>query len=201
MAKLSREFYQRDTVEVAGDLIGRILVHRTHEGLTAGRIVEAEAYAGRNDAACHSARGRRDGRTAVMYGPGGFSYVYLIYGMYYCMNIVTRPPDEPEAVLIRALEPIEGSCLMASRRGISDISKEKNLRQLCAGPGKLCISMGISKDCYGLDLCGDKLFLEEGTIPEKESIIATKRINVNYAGDASDYPWRFILKGSCFLSR
>ena len=201
MPKLSREFYHRDTVEVARDLLGRILVRRTSEGLTAGRIVETEAYAGPNDAACHSARGARNGRTAIMYGPGGFSYVYLIYGMYYCMNIVTKPPDEPEAVLIRALEPLDGLRLMADRRNMSDIAKQKNLRNLCNGPGKLCISMNINKDCYGLDLCGDKLYLEEGSEPEGGSIVATKRINVDYAGIASGYPWRFVLKDSPFLSK
>ncbi|MDR0469540.1 MAG: DNA-3-methyladenine glycosylase [Peptococcaceae bacterium] len=205
MAKLPRGFYHRDTVEIAEDLIGRVLVHRTADGVTAGRIVEAEAYAGKNDAACHSAKGNSNGRTAVMYGSGGFAYVYLIYGMYYCMNIVTRAEGEPEAVLIRALEPLEGIRLMASRRGVEapdnmDTPASKLLRNLCAGPGKLCIAMAIDKRCYGLDLCGSELFLDEGTKPAAGSIAATKRINVDYAGEAADYPWRFILKDSPYLS-
>lgn len=200
-SKLTREFYRQDTVEVARDLIGRTLVHRTNEGLTAGKIVEAEAYAGRTDAACHSARGSREGRTSVMYGPEGFAYIYLIYGMYNCMNIVTGSVNEPEAVLIRALEPLVGLKLMWSRRGMQDTGKEKDLRRLCAGPGRLCMAMAIDKTCYGLDLCGDKLYLEKGERPAGESIITTPRINVDYAGEAADYPWRFILKDSPFLSQ
>lgn len=201
----------RDTVEIAEDLIGRIMVRRTSAGLTAGRIVEAEAYTGKNDAACHSARGNRGGRTAVMYGSGGFAYVYLIYGMYYCMNIVTRPEGDPEAILIRALEPLEGIPLMCGRRGVSAADeraqqqgwekKDKALYGLCSGPGKLCIAMAIDKSCYGLDLCGDELFLEEGKKPAQGRIAATKRINVEYAGEAADYPWRFVLKDSLSLSR
>ena len=202
-AKLTRDFYMRDTVEVAKDLIGRVLIRRASGGLTAGRIVEAEAYAGAKDAACHSARGKRGGRTEVMYGPGGFAYVYLIYGMYYCMNIVTRPAGEPEAVLIRALEPLDGLPLMCVRRGIAGDGGgyEKNRRNLCAGPGKLSIAMGIDKSCYGLDLCGDALYLEEGRKPPEGEVGATPRINVGYAGEAADYPWRFILKGSPYLSK
>jgi DNA-3-methyladenine glycosylase len=200
MERLAREFYLRDTVEVARDLIGRVLVHRASEGTTSGRIVEAEAYAGPGDAACHSARGAPTGRSAVMYGPGGFAYVYLIYGMYHCMNIVTRAPGEPEAVLIRALEPLEGVALMGSRRGISDPGSPGNLRKLCAGPGKLCIAMGIDRGCYGLDLCGGELYLEKGEKPPLCDIASTKRVNVGYAGEAADYPWRFVLIGSPFLS-
>jgi len=201
MNKLKREFYQRDTVEVARDLLGRVLIRHTQDGVTAGKIVETEAYAGINDAACHSARGTKKGRTAVMYGPGGFAYIYLIYGMYYCMNVVTRPEGEPEAVLIRALEPIEGIPLMGNRRKATDLNKPKHFRNLCAGPGKLCIAMAIDKSCYGMDLCGDKLYLEEGTTPAAEDIIATKRINITYAGKAADYPWRFVIKNNPFASK
>ena len=197
MAKLPREFYIRDTVEVARDLIGKLLIHHASDGVTAGMIVEAEAYAGKKDAACHAARGSRDGRTAVMYGQGGFAYVYLIYGMYYCMNVVTRGEGEPEAVLIRALAPVEGVALMNKRRGITDIGAN---RTLCAGPGRLCIAMAIDKNCYGLDLSGEKLFLEEGEKPAEEDIVATKRINMGNVGEAADYPWRFVLKGSPYLS-
>ena len=206
----------RDTVEVAEDLVGRIMIRHTSAGLTAGRIVEAEAYAGVRDAACHSARGNRNGRTAVMYGPGGFAYVYLIYGMNYCMNVVTKPEGEPEAVLIRALEPLEGVPLMSLRRGIvvpeeardTDANRgggnrdrgNKVLRNLCSGPGKLCVAMAIDKSCYGLDLRGDGLYIEEGAKPTAGQVAATKRVNVGYAGEAAEYPWRFILKGSPFLS-
>ncbi|MEL7624464.1 MAG: DNA-3-methyladenine glycosylase [Clostridiales bacterium] len=200
MTRLERSFYLKDTVEVARNLLGMILVRQTGEGLTAGRIVETEAYAGAADAACHAARGRRGGRTAVMYGPGGFAYVYLIYGMYYCMNVVTRAEEEPEAVLIRALEPLTGLELMAKRRNIRDVGSKKGLHSLCTGPGKLCQAMAIDKDCYGLDLCGSELYIEQGQRPAARDIAATKRINIDYAGEAKDYPWRFLLRDNPYVS-
>ncbi len=177
-----------------------ILVRQTGEGLTAGIIVETEAYVGAADAACHAAKGRRNGRTAVMYGPGGFAYVYFIYGMYYCMNVVTRKAEEPEAVLIRALEPLEGLELMASRRGVSDIGSKKGLHSLCTGPGKLCQAMAIDKDCYGMDLCGNQLYIEQGQRPAARDIVAAKRINIDYAAEAADYPWRFLLRDNPYVS-
>ncbi len=185
--KLNREFYTRDTLSVAKDLLGKILVHKTEEGTVKGRIIEVEAYLGKSDAACHSYKANPFGRTNVMYGDGGYSYVYFIYGMYYCFNVVTNKKDIPEAVLIRAVHPLEGIELMKERR------KTEKLNNLCSGPGKLCIAFGIDKSCYGLDLCGDKLYIEDGAVYEDEIIVATKRINVDYAGEAANYPYRFIL--------
>ncbi|MCL2122086.1 MAG: DNA-3-methyladenine glycosylase [Clostridiales bacterium] len=200
MKKLDRAFFLRDTITVAGDLLGRILVHHTEEGLTAGRIVETEAYCGVSDAACHSAKGNRQGRVAIMYGEGGFAYVYLIYGMYCCMNVVTRPEEHPEAVLIRALEPLEGVALMAERRNQKGLTEEQQWRALCSGPGKLCQAMAIDRSCYGLDLLGDKLYLLEGQPIAAEEVGTTARINVSYAGEAAAYPWRFIIKDSSYVS-
>jgi DNA-3-methyladenine glycosylase len=217
MTRLERDFYLQDTVEAARSLLGMILVRRTDQGLTAGKIVETEAYAGPEDAACHSAKGDRRGRTAVMYGSGGFAYVYLIYGMYYCMNVVTKGEGAPEAVLIRALEPLEGLELMAKRRGLgragsnkepqgldrsggSKEPQEGSLYNLCAGPGKLCQAMAIDKACYGLDLCGDELYIERGPKPAGGDILAAKRINVDYAGEAKDYLWRFLLRDNPYVS-
>ncbi|MDR1472177.1 MAG: DNA-3-methyladenine glycosylase [Synergistaceae bacterium] len=194
---LRREFYMDDAVTAARKLLGAVLVHDSPLGLTAGRIVETEAYAGQGDAACHShkmAAPIAGHRTSVMFGPGGFVYVYLIYGMYNCFNVVTNRPGEPEAVLIRALEPTRGLELMMERRGTDDVKK------LCGGPGKLCIALGITRELYGADLCGERIFIEEGESPPDGSILATKRINVSYSGEAADYPYRFVIRGSGFLS-
>jgi DNA-3-methyladenine glycosylase len=193
--KLVRRFYERDTLTVARELIGKKLVHETEEGIVSGRIVETEAYIGPDDKAAHSCNGRRTERTGVMYWPGGYAYVYLIYGMYCCFNIVTNVAEKPEAVLIRALEPEKGVELMMKRRN------SKNLYSLCSGPGKLCIAMGISRAENKVDLCGDKLYLLDGGLKPGEEIITTPRKNIDYAGEAKDYPWRFIIRGNKYVSR
>jgi len=193
--KLTREFYERDTLTVARKLLGKYLVRTTQEGTTIGKIVEVEAYIGPDDAAAHTFRSLRSKRTEVAYGPGGFAYVYMIYGMYYCFNIVTNVAEKPEVVLVRALEPIEGLELMKKRRNTDKI------KNLCSGPGKLCSAMDITKADNGTDLCGDSLFLlDNADIPDDE-IAATPRINIDYAGEAKDYLWRFIIKGNKFVSR
>ncbi|MCX7842569.1 MAG: DNA-3-methyladenine glycosylase [Clostridia bacterium] len=193
--KLKREFYERNTLIVAKDLLGKHLVRVSDEGTTVGKIVEVEAYIGPDDAAAHSCRGLRSSRTEVMYGPGGFAYVYLIYGMYHCFNIVTNTSEKPEAVLIRALEPVEGLELMKIRR------KTDALKKLCSGPGKLCAAMGINREQNGLDLCGDVLYLAEGDRIDEKDIAATPRINIDYAGEAKDYLWRFIIRDNKFVSK
>ena len=189
--KLDRNFYLRSGLEVARDLIGKKIFHNSPEGLTGGIIVETEAYMGSLDAAAHSYKGLT-ARTQIQYGLGGFAYVYMIYGMYFCMNVVANVENIPDAVLIRALQPTDGINLMRKRRG------KNNLRDLCSGPGKLAQAMGIDKNHYGVDLCGDEIFIETTNIlPE---VTATKRINVDYAGDAANYLWRYIMTGSEFLS-
>jgi len=192
--KIAREFYQRSSLEVARDLLGLVIVHQTEEGITKGKIVEVEAYMGTLDAAAHSFKNTRSPRTEVQYGEGGYAYIYLIYGMYYCMNIVTNIIDKPEVVLLRALEPMEGIELMKQRR------KTDKLNNLCSGPGKLCSAMGINKSSYGVDLCGTQLYLETPEIRESIETIASKRINIDYAGEAKDYLWRFTIKDSKFIS-
>jgi len=194
---LERDFYMTGAVEAARRLLGMILVRRTHDGCMSGVIVEAEAYAGHSDAACHSYKRPAPGgnhRTNVMFGPGGFAYVYFIYGMHCCFNVVTNLPEYPEAVLIRALEPIEGMELMKARRGVSDI------KNLCSGPGKLCKALGITTADYGADLCGDEIFIACGDEPPDEAVASTPRINVDYAGEASAFPYRFVIRDSKFLS-
>ena len=185
---LPREFYERDTVQVAKELVGQILVRNTPEGETRGVIVETEAYLGKIDPAAHSYKSALD-RVRVQYGPAGCAYVYLIYGMHWCFNITSGPAGIPEAILIRALEPLSGLELMAARRGT-----DKPL-QLCSGPGKLCRAMEIGKAQYGADLCSREsgLWLEAGKVLET---YATPRIGVDYAGEAALWPLRFVAKDS-----
>ena len=191
---LPRDFYRMDAVTVARGLLGAILVKRSAEGTTSGIIVETEAYAGHSDAACHAFKHSSPSpghRTRVMFGDGGYAYVYFIYGMYSCFNVTANVAGNPEAVLVRALEPAEGIELMHTRR---------NARNLCGGPGKLCQALGITLSDYGRDLCGDELFILDGKSVPDEAMLATPRINVDYAGEASAYPYRFVIKDSKFLS-
>lgn len=194
--KLERDFYLRDGILVAKDLLGKILVHNSKDGVVKGKIVEVEAYMGNVDKGAHSYKdkGKRNGRTMIQYGEGGYAYIYMIYGMYYCMNVVANIENVPEAILIRGIEPIEGIDLMKIRRGTDKV------KNLCNGPGKLCIAFDIDKACYGMDLCGDTLYIEEPEIQEAFEIIASKRINIDYAEEAADYLYRFTIKGSKYIS-
>ena len=191
--KLERDFYLRPGVEVAPELIGKQLVHCSLEGITKGIIVEVEAYIGPGDAASHAYRSLYTDRTAIQYGHGGFAYIYSIYGIHLCMNVVVNKKDFPEVVLIRALEPTYGLELMRIRR------KKEQVKDLCNGPGKLSQAMGIKKTHYGEDLCGNELYIE-ATDYKGVSVSATKRINIDYAGKAADYLWRFIQTDSRFVS-
>ena len=184
MEKLTRSFYTRDSLTVARELLGKILVHRLDGRTLAGRIVETEAYRGPQDRAAHSYGGRRTARTEVMFGPGGYAYVYLIYGMHCCLNVVAATVDQPQAVLLRAVAP-------APEWG--------DLRRDGAGPGKLCQALAITRDCYGLDLCQDRLYLlDDGFSPQ--DVARSRRIGIDYAGEARDYPWRFFLPGNPHVS-
>lgn len=194
-AKLSREFYNRDVLTVAEEILGKTLVHKTKEGVAKGKIVEVEAYNGLCDKAAHSYQNLRTERTKIQYGQGGYAYVYLIYGMHICMNIVTNRKDLPEVLLLRALEPVEGIDLMKKRR------KTDNLKNLCSGPGKLSQAMGITRENYGEDLCGDSFYLEDAPVLAPEEIWRTKRINIDYAEEAADFLWRFSVKGNPYVSR
>jgi len=190
--KLPREFYARPVLTVARECIGKILVHRTPAGEAAGRIVEAEAYRGPRDLAAHSARGLTR-RTAAMFGPPGFAYVYLLYGVSWAINLVVAAEGEPHAVLIRALEPVRGVELMTRRRAKPAISRE-----LTNGPGKLAQALAITGTQYGADLCDDALFLEESGY--RPAIGRSPRINVEYAGAWALKPWRFYERGNRYVS-
>ncbi|MGH7814086.1 MAG: DNA-3-methyladenine glycosylase [Candidatus Binataceae bacterium] len=191
--KLSRDFYARPVLAVARDCIGKVLVHRTMEGEAAGRIVETEAYRGPLDLAAHSSRGLTK-RTAVMFGPPGHAYVYLLYGVNWALNLIVADEGEPHAVLIRALEPVRGIELMARRR-----RQPPDSRGLTNGPGKLTQALAITGADYGRDLCGNELFLEESNRPPGP-IGRSPRINVDYAGDWAKRPWRFHERGNRFVS-
>ncbi len=190
---LPREFYARPVLSVAKACIGKLLVHRTKQGLTVGRIVETEAYRGPEDRAAHSFGGRRTARTEVMFGPPGYAYVFFVYGMHYQFNIVTTREGAPHAVLVRAVEPMLGVEWMAKRRNLPATS-----RDLTNGPGKLCQAFAIDKRAYGLDLCASELFLADR--PRTRSAAST-RIGIDYAGDWAQKPWRFFDPKSRYVSR
>ena len=203
MDKLDRNFYLRDTLTVARELLGMELVHRINGFTVAGRIVETEAYIGPEDKASHSFGGRRTDRNEVMYRIGGTCYVFLIYGMHHCFNVVTGQEGKPEAVLIRAVEPVLGAGHMSLLRyGMElDTLPEKKRTELCNGPGKLCRTMGIGKKENGTDLCGDMLFIRAPQTSEPFVIKSSPRINIDYAEEYKDKPWRFYIDGNRYVSR
>ena len=202
MARLPREFYDRDTVKVAQDLLGKYLVRNLNGELLVGRITETEAYIGRCDKACHAYNYRRTARTETLFMAPGHAYIYLIYGMYNCLNFVTEPEGEPAAVLLRAVEPVAGmDTLLRLRYGDKPLTpyRQKNFLN---GPGKVCRGFALSKAENRLDLTGDTLFIcespEDVGLPSpespKEHICAGPRIGIDYAEEARDFPWRFWLQ-------
>jgi len=195
--KLPREFYTRsNVVAVARELLGKLLVIPAHNGKrVSGTIVEVEAYRGPQDRAAHSFGGRRTKRTETMYGIGGTAYVFFVYGMYYQFNIVTNASDMPQAVLIRAVEPVEGIELMRKRR------QGKSDHNLTNGPGKLSIAMGIDRKLDAADLLGDRVWLEQGQTVPRSQIASGPRIGIDYAEEWIDKPWRFWIRDNPFVSR
>jgi DNA-3-methyladenine glycosylase len=194
---LQRNFYQKDTIEVAKNLLGKILVHETPEGTTAGRIVEVEAYRGPEDLAAHSSGGRRTPRNECMYGEKGHAYVYFIYGLYFCFNVTAGcVVGKPEAVLFRALEPVEGEELMFKRRKVV-AGKAPNLAN---GPSRLCMAMGITKAQNRCDMTAPPLYIKDAPVVPMEDIVETTRIGVDYGKEYKDMPWRFYIKGNRFVS-
>ncbi len=196
-SKLPRKFYTRsNVVTVARELLGKLLVVPADNGeRISGRIVEVEAYRGPQDRAAHSYSGRRTKRTETMYGIGGTAYVFFVYGMYYQFNVVTNVADAPHAVLIRAIEPVEGIELMRKRRhGQSD-------HNLTNGPGKLCIAMAIDRKLDAADLLGNRVWLEDAEHIPRSQIASGPRIGIDYAAEWRDKPWRFWIKRNPYVSR
>lgn len=180
--KLPRRFYDRDTVEVAKALLGKLLVHVVEGRPRVGRIVETEAYLGPHDLAAHSAKGLTE-RTRPMFGPPGHAYVYLIYGIHHCMNVVTQPEGVAAAVLLRAVEPV------------------LNVEGRTQGPGLLCRALGIDRRLSAHDLLSDELFIAEDAYPDRFTIVRRPRIGVDYAGRWARRLLRFYIAGNVFVSR
>jgi DNA-3-methyladenine glycosylase len=189
---LPATFYDRDTEHVSRELLGCVLECTTPEGKASGIIVETEAYVGEHDPACHAAAGRT-GRTAPLYGRPGIAYVYFIYGMYWCVNAVTRAEGLPSAVLIRALEPLTGIELMRARRGPA-----RSDRELTNGPGKLCIALGIGRGHNGASLQRGSLVIREGERVAGRDVVVASRIGIK---KAADWPLRWYIKNNDFVSR
>ncbi|HHU55914.1 MAG TPA: DNA-3-methyladenine glycosylase [Acholeplasmataceae bacterium] len=201
MKKLKPSFYMRSSLEVAKDLLGKHLVHIVNDTKLVGKIVEVEAYMGPFDKAAHSYNNRRTKRNEAMYGPGGHAYIYLIYGMYYCLNVVTNEINIPEGVLIRALEPIEGHQQMALNRFNKPFDKlsNKEFLNLTSGPGKLTKAFDITLKQYGQSFNSETLYILDA--PLHEQIKESPRINIDYAEEARFYPWRFYLDKNKFVSK
>jgi len=188
-ARLPRAFYARPTLEVAPDLLGKYIVFESPDGKLSARIVEVEAYIGRDDPACHAARGKTD-RNEVMFGPPGHAYVYFIYGMYHCLNFVTEPSGTAAAVLLRGAEPAEGLPVMMQR------STSRRPHEILNGPGKFCRAFGLDRGHNGLDLTQNRLYLEDrGDRPS--AISCSPRIGIS---TGTDRPWRFFDKSARSVS-
>lgn len=197
LVKLKTAFYERASVAaVARDLLGKVLITELDSRRTAGRIVEVEAYNGIVDRASHAWSGRRTARTEVMFGGGGRAYVYLIYGIHHLFNVVTNKSGVPHAVLIRALEPLEGIPVMLERMG-----REKLDHRLTRGPGNLSKAMGLLTRHTGRSLLDDEVWIgDDGYRPKRGEIVATPRIGVDYAGADAALRYRFFLKGNVYVS-
>jgi len=192
---LKRNFYQQPTLQVAEQLVGKLLFRTVDGQRLVGKIVETEAYIGENDSACHAAKGLTP-RTEVMFGEAGFSYIYLVYGMHYMLNVVTEKSNFPAAVLIRAVEPLKGISIMQNYRNTE-------LKDLSNGPAKLCQAFAINKDLNNWDLTkGEALWLEDPNNQSKSEVICSTRIGIHYANKKDrEAKWRFCHKNSRFLSR
>jgi DNA-3-methyladenine glycosylase len=196
MKKLPLSFYLReDVLAIAKELLGKVLVTNFDGELTSGRIVETEAYAGELDKASHASKGRTE-RTEVMYATGGRAYVYLCYGIHQMFNIVTSKEGEPHAILIRAVEPLEGKEIMLERTG-----KKKWEDTITSGPGRVGKAMGFHTSQCGLSVASDELYIaDDGNKVKEEDIVSSPRIGVDYAGEHAEWHYRFYLKNSNYVS-
>jgi DNA-3-methyladenine glycosylase len=196
-SKLTRSFYKRDVLTVAKELLGKILVRRDGEDLYVGRIVEVEAYNGAIDEAAHTYIGITN-RNRIMFGTGGYFYVYFTYGAHFCCNVVTGIKGEGTAVLIRGLEPLDGIENMSLNRFGKIKFTEKEKINLTNGPGKICSAFKINKELYGEDLTGEKVYILNRPVLKNEKIVIRRRIGIK---KSIDLPWRFYIKDNPYVSR
>lgn len=195
--KLKREFYTRDVLAVAKELLGTILVKKEDEKILAGKIVEVEAYEGTTDEAAHTYGGKTK-RNEVMFGEGGYLYVYFTYGNHFCVNVVSGVEGKGSGVLIRGIEPVEGIETMALNRFGKTELTQKEIYNLTSGPGKICKAFNIHKQHYGINLLSDYIFIVEGEKIKYDDIVVTKRVGITRS---VDLPWRFYLKNNRYVSR
>lgn len=198
MDKLPLSFYrQPDVIEISKQLLGKVLCTNFDGFLTSGIITEVEAYCGRGDKACHANNGTRTERTEVTYQAGGVAYVYLCYGIHHLFNVVTNVEDKADAILVRAIEPLDGKEIMLQRR-----AKEKVNPKLTAGPGRLTQALGITTDYDATDLIGNTIWIEDRGITFKNvGLVETQRIGVDYAGKDAKLPWRFYPRENRWVSQ
>ena len=203
---LPPEFYRRKTAAVARELLGCKLVRRHGDEAISGEIVETEAYVGADDPACHGYRNRRTARTESLFQDGGWTYVYFIYGVHWCFNVVTRAAEHPEAVLIRALRPVDGIERMRvnrrAKKNQASPAKPLRDRDLTNGPGKLCQALAIDRSCDRLSLSGPQIWIESrSNDSDRPDVVACARIGVDYAGPAAAWPLRFFIRDDPFVSK
>jgi len=197
MPKLSQEFYQQeDVVSVAKQLLGKVLFTYVDGRLTGGIITETEAYDGIADKACHAYGGKNTNRTATMFMAGGVTYVYLCYGIHHLLNVVSGVNGNPQAVLIRAIEPTTGTDIMLERRKMDNLAP-----RITAGPGALSQALGIDRTLNARNLSSDEIWIEDGNSYQDEEIVATTRIGVAYAEEHALWPFRFYIKGNKYVSK
>ncbi|MBP3916726.1 MULTISPECIES: DNA-3-methyladenine glycosylase [unclassified Clostridium] len=200
---ISKEFYNRSALDVAQDLLGKVLVREVDGKILKGKIVETEAYIGAIDKACHAYNGRRTKRTEILYEDAGVSYIYFIYGLYHCFNVVTNKKDVAEAVLIRALEPINEFDYISKIRYDKkyDQLTKTQLKNLTNGPSKLCLAYLLNKDLNAVKLYEKgAVYITDGN-SENFEIVESKRIGIDYAEEAKDFLWRFYIKDNKYVSK
>lgn len=193
MEILPKSFYDRDTVAVARDLLGKLLVREFQGETLVCRIMETEAYVGRMDKACHAYGYKRTARTQTLFAPPGTAYIYLIYGMYHCLNLVTEPEGEPCAVLLRGAVPVQNRAIIADNRfgrKENELTRYQK-RHFLDGPGKLCKGLALTRTENGLDLTVPPLYVCDGPAPDPANVHVGPRVGIDYAEEAVDFPWRF----------
>ena len=197
MQVLSRQFYNRDTLQVSRELLGKLLVRVLPDGTKlVCRITETESYIGRCDKACHAYGYKRTARTETLFARPGTAYIYLIYGMYFCLNFVTEEEGEPAAVLIRGAVPVKNGDIIAENRfgcKMEDMTPYQR-KNFLNGPGKLCRGLNLTRSENGLDLLGQELYVCDAPLPDPGTVRIGKRIGIDYAEEAVDFPWRFWLE-------